>query len=127
MPTSRFMDLQQRAGAACLAKGTSQRQAAFPKAWGRVRQQVDLSTPNRWFLIECHIGAPLVNWLPPDVFRHVFCWLGEAFWGQDSKLNWLEESPVVARFSFIVPLHGQHGRRLRQSSNRLVHAQRSLQ
>src|SRR5262249_23126438 len=89
--------------------GSLENQIAFVQECCRVaRSWVFLTTPNKWFPVEFHTVLPVVHWLPKKIFRALMKAIGYSFFSEESNLNLLSESEVLAisarvnRFAFSV-------------------------
>ncbi len=77
--------------------GDASSQARMVSECARVaRKGFFVTTPNRWFPVEFHTVVPLVHWLPPRTFRAVMRATGREFFAQESNLNLMSRSSLMA-------------------------------
>ena len=55
-----------------------------------------LTTPNRWFPVEFHTQLPLLHWLPAEMHRCAFRFLGYRFFGEEDNLNLLSRRTLFS-------------------------------
>ncbi len=62
----------------------------------RVCRRFFLTTPNRFYPVECHTRLPLVHWLPQNIFRKILKMLKLDFYSREENLNLLNKSELSA-------------------------------
>jgi SAM-dependent methyltransferase len=87
--------------------GDSRSQQAFVAEACRVGVRVFISTPNRWFPVEHHTGAPLLHYLPARAYRRILGTTPLRYWSQEDHLNLLTVRALTRLFPDAYPLSVQ--------------------
>jgi Methyltransferase domain len=74
----------------------TQQTKLLAELWRVCRKGMFVTTPNRWFPIECHTSLPLVHWLPPAAFRAVLRATGQKMLAEESNLNLLSRGDFLS-------------------------------
>lgn len=76
--------------------GSRAQQAEFLSEALRVaRKGVFITTPNRWHPMEAHTGLPFLHYLPPSVYRPIYCAIGKGMYGTEATLNLLSRRELL--------------------------------
>ncbi len=76
--------------------GTTEQQRFFLAELCRVGRRVFVAVPNRLFPVEHHTGLPLVNYLPPPLFRRLLRDTRYDAWSYEANLHYVSADDLRA-------------------------------